>query len=513
MRLRWLGLVTCSVWLAGVATGALVITEVMSSSSHPTGGRWDWFEVYNSGPGAVNLTGYTWVDDNASHTNVFLPPWVLAAGETLLVTEGPVGGESSFQAMWGLPTNALVYNMGAANFWGLGSGGDFVKVFNPTGGVVAQAVFGAATQGRTFHWSREGTYLGVSQAGQHGAYVALSNGVDGVGTDVGSPGNTVSVPTLSSFVVGMMDAGVATAKLGQAVAVQSFSISNGVCAIGYGRTTNGVGWVWGTNMVPVVTGGAYVVSGVIAPVVPGRYYYAARWDFNGFSCYGWNSRGQTNEISLRAEYSIVWTNTLRAPYPGEVLVTEVMSSSAHTNSAANGDWYELYYFGSEPASLAGCSFDDNSVTPGLHILPEIQLMPGAVVVIVDEGTNNVATFAAVWGVTNGQAIFSRDVLVAGSFQSFSSEGDQLHVYDPYNELLTSVSFGAASNGYSFYWPVERDPFSPGAPLISVEGVEGAWRAVGGEDVGSPGVVVPEPIGSVLAAVILGVRRKLRVACV
>lgn len=494
---------------ARAVVGGLMITEVMSSSSHPTGGRWDWFEVYNSGPGAINLTGYSWIDDNSSHTNVFFPPWVLPAGGTLLVTEGPVGEEESFRAMWGIPTNVLIYNMGAATFWGLGSGGDFVKIFNPNGTVVAQAVFGAATQGRTFHWSREGTYLGVSQVGQYGAYVAPSNGVDGAGTDVGSPGITVSVPTLSTFVVGTERAGMSTASVGQAVLVQSFSISNGLVAVGYGRTTNGIGWVWSTNMVPVLSGGVYRVEATVTPPVPGRYYYAARWDFEGFTCFGWSEAGQTNEINLRATYHVIVTNALRAPYPGEVLITEIMSSSSHTNSAANGDWFELHYLGSEPATLAGCSFDDNSMTPSLNLLPDITVRPGDTIVLVDESTNNITTFAAVWGFTHTHAILSRDVLVAGTFQAFSSEGDQLHVYDPFDEELTWVSFGDASNGYSFYWPPEADPFNPGQPLLSTEGVDWAWRAPGGSDVGSPSVVVPEPTGGLVMGLTMFVGIRLR----
>lgn len=498
---------TVSVCLTHVALGALVVTEVMSSSSHPTGGRWDWFELYNSGPAAVNLSGYTWVDDNNSHSNVFLPPWVLPVGGTLLVTEGPIGAEDAFRAMWGIPTNVLVYNMGAANFWGLGSGGDFVKVFNPTGGVEAFAVFGSATQGRTFHWSREGTYLGLSQAGQYGAYVAPSNGVDGAGTDVGSPGITVSVPTLATYVVAMLPAAVRTAMVNHAVLVQTRSISNGVAEIGYGRTTNGIGWTWSTNILPVLSNGLYYAETSIAPPVPGLYYYAARWTFNGFSCYGWNQSAQTNQITLAVEYALVVTNAVRAPYPGELLITEIMSSSSHTNSAANGDWFELYYFGDEPATLAGCTFNDDKLTPGLNVLPHIPLVPHSVIALVDESTNNIAEFAAVWGITNAHTIFSRDVLVAGGFQSFSSGGDQLHIYDPFNEKIAFVTFGPASNGFTFYWPPETDPFNPGAPSMSTDGIDGAWRAPNGSDVGSPGMVVPEPASALLVLAAVALRRR------
>jgi len=498
-------LCTC---LAQAASAALVVTEVMSSSSHPTGGKWDWFELYNSGPGAVNLSGYSWVDDNSSHTNVFFPPWQLPAGKTLLVTEAPVGAETAFRNMWGLPTNQLVYNMGTANFWGLGSGGDFVKVFDPsTTNPVALAVFGTATAGATFHWSREGTYLGISQAGQYGAYVAPSNGVDGAGTDVGSPGITVSVPTLSTFVVGLLPAALSTAMPSQSITIHSRSISNGLASIGFGRTSNGTGWTWMTNLVTSLSNGLYYAQTSIIPPVPGIYYYAARWEFNGFSCYAWNHAGQTNQIVLNAEYTLLVTNAIRAPYPGELLITEVMASSSHTNSAINGDWFELYYFGTEPATLAGCSFNDSANVPGLNVFPDIPLLPGSVIAMVDEGPSNIMIFKNVWGLGGATNIFSRAVLVAGEVPGLSSSGDQLRLYDPLNEQITAVSFGASSNGFSFYWPPETDPFSPGAPLTSTDGLDGAWRAPGGSDVASPGVVVPEPATALLLLLAFALRRR------
>jgi len=397
--------------------------------------------------------------------------------------------------------------MGTANFWGLGSGGDFVKVFDASNNQVALAVFGSATLGSTFHWSREGTYLGISQAGQYGAYVAPSNGVDGAGTDVGSPGVTVSVPTLSTFVVAMLPAAVSTAMPAHAITLHTRSISNGAAAIGFGRTSNGTGWTWMTNLVTTLSNGLYHAQTAIIPPVPGIYYYAARWQFGGFSCYAWNHAGQTNQIALNAEYTLLVTNAIRAPYPGEVLITEVMASSSHTNSAINGDWFELYYFGDEPATLAGCSFNDNAITPGLNVFPDIPLAPNTVITLVDEGPSNLLAFKDAWGLSNAANIYSRNVLVAGALPGLSSSGDHLRLYDPFNEAITVVTFGASSNGFSFYWPPETDPFSPGAPLTSTDGLDGAWRAPGGSDVGSPGLVVPEPATALLLLFAFALRRR------
>ena len=48
----------------------------------------------------------------------------------------------------------------------------------------------------------------------------------------------------------------------------------------------------------------------------------------------------------------------------DLIITEVMPSSSHTNTVANGDWWELYNSGASPIDLTSYSWDDNTATPG-----------------------------------------------------------------------------------------------------------------------------------------------------
>ena len=45
--------------------GAIVITEVMSNSGNGGGtGNGDWFEIFNSGSTAIDMTDWSWDDDD-----------------------------------------------------------------------------------------------------------------------------------------------------------------------------------------------------------------------------------------------------------------------------------------------------------------------------------------------------------------------------------------------------------------------------------------------------------------
>jgi len=50
--------------VAGTAGADLVITEIMQNPSAVSDGDGEYFEVYNSGGAAVNMNGYTIVDND-----------------------------------------------------------------------------------------------------------------------------------------------------------------------------------------------------------------------------------------------------------------------------------------------------------------------------------------------------------------------------------------------------------------------------------------------------------------
>lgn len=174
------------------ARAALIVTEVMASSSHPGGAaNGDWWELLNNGPAAVNLENWFWNDDNQlGGTHRVFGSVTIQPGEILLVVDEPTDNIADFRAAWGLPgTLQILSNQQVAGgFAGLGANGDQVNLYNASETLIASVTFGQSTEGKTFAWDALGASLGTSEAGQYGAYVAPGDGDGGVGTDVGSPG-------------------------------------------------------------------------------------------------------------------------------------------------------------------------------------------------------------------------------------------------------------------------------------------------------------------------------------
>lgn len=189
-------LVACGLCLAGQnAMAALTITEVASTSGAPIGilNGQDWWELTNTGPGSVSLDGYSWQDPPASPEarGIFPNGITVAAGESIIIHEGPVGVAAAFRTDWSLPLTVQVLEgdtfTGSNKFSGLSSSGDGVLLYDNTNTLVASVSFGASTSGVSFEWDTSGASLGLSVAGQNGAYQIANS-------RVGSPGVAVPEP-------------------------------------------------------------------------------------------------------------------------------------------------------------------------------------------------------------------------------------------------------------------------------------------------------------------------------
>jgi hypothetical protein len=185
--------------LTNLASADILITEVMSSSSHPGGtSNADWFELTNNGSSVVDITGWSWDDDsNTPGTANFGSITSIAPGESIIVTGETVGQEAAWRTDWNVPGTIQIANPG--NTPGLSSGGDTLYVYDNTNTQVTTLTFGVATTGFSFEWDPSGNSLGLSVAGQNGAYVAPFNGAGAAGSDVGSPG--IAIPEPGSFAV------------------------------------------------------------------------------------------------------------------------------------------------------------------------------------------------------------------------------------------------------------------------------------------------------------------------
>ncbi len=161
------------------------ITEIMSKTLHPD--DTDWFELMNHGVLPVDLVGCSWDDNSENPGSAGFNGQVLQPGEVYVISAAPVGTEDAFRTTWGRPATSRVWCMGAP-FQNFSSGGDELHVYDTHGIEVDGRTIPAAVNGRTFAWASDGVYLGTSEAGFLGAYVAPDNGAGAPGSDVGSPG-------------------------------------------------------------------------------------------------------------------------------------------------------------------------------------------------------------------------------------------------------------------------------------------------------------------------------------
>jgi hypothetical protein len=229
-----------SIGLAQVNLGDLRITEIMSASSHPSGGaNDDWIEIVNFSNDPIDLDGYLWDDgdqlfggDFTAFPEMYTPvgatdpvELILQPNETiLLVREDDANIAGGFRESWGLSDSQII--LGAEDmisfgdtFSGLsGSNGDEVNLYFPgpdaanpnvNAQLIAQRVFGAALNGtepagRSFEWDPTDASTAIagsanfSTDGVNFAYIPASNGstlMPGPGTDQASPGLYIGMPT------------------------------------------------------------------------------------------------------------------------------------------------------------------------------------------------------------------------------------------------------------------------------------------------------------------------------
>lgn len=190
------------------------------------------------------------------------------------------------------------------------------------------------------------------------------------------------------------------------------------------------------------------------------------------------------------------------PSHAALVITEVMSSSAHTGGTNNADWFELTNNGTSAFDLTGWTwndFDTSDTNAGFGLITSIAA--GQSIIITGEPTSPAGAWAANWGIS--------PTLVAdigSEFHNFSSSGDTIYIYGPtdlVNPVLT-LTFGAATSGFSFEWDTAGNSLG-----LSVAGENGAAAALSngqsvglgaGVDVGSPGLAIPEPSSALLLGV-------------
>jgi hypothetical protein len=178
----------------------------------------------------------------------------------------------------------------------------------------------------------------------------------------------------------------------------------------------------------------------------------------------------------------------------QLAITEVAPWSSG-NSPVAADWFEITNFGSTAVDITGWKVDDNSNSflSAVALAGITSIGAGESVVFI-EGANANANFVGTW--FGGQAPAGLQIgRYSGSGIGLGTGGDALNLYNAAGTLVTRVDFGA-SPASAPYATFDNAAGATGVTLtlLSAVGVNGAFVAAAGGEIGSPGSVgvVPEP---------------------
>lgn len=176
-------------------TATVTITEVASWSSSNALVAADWFEITNYGTTTLDITGWK-VDDSS---NLFTSALALngitsiAPGESVIFLETSATNAATiianFKSAWfgtNPPANLQVGSYTGSSI-GLSSSGDAVNIYDASGNLKANVVFGVSTTNYSFNNAvglNNSTITLLSQIGVNGAFAAINDL-----PQIGSPGN------------------------------------------------------------------------------------------------------------------------------------------------------------------------------------------------------------------------------------------------------------------------------------------------------------------------------------
>ncbi len=207
-----------------------------------------------------------------------------------------------------------------------------------------------------------------------------------------------------------------------------------------------------------------------------------------------------------------------------IVITEVHPNGSSNGTPYSGDWFELTNFGTTAVSLEGWKMDDSSNDSSLAVdlFGIASIAPGQSVVFLETSElGKLDLFKTAWFGSDVPADFLIGAY-AGSGVGLSSGGDAVVIFNAMGEVVTGVSFGSSTlhNTRTFDNAAGLGGTTSPYPLlttISEIGVNGAFMAVNGTEIGSPGSIaaVPEPSSLALLTVCglggVALRRKYRTA--
>jgi len=181
---------------------------------------------------------------------------------------------------------------------------------------------------------------------------------------------------------------------------------------------------------------------------------------------------------------------LALPLSAQLRITEVMSNSNHSDTAANGDWFEITNTGATAVNIAGYSFDDDDRISGASGgFPPYVLQSGASMIVLNDAPDT--TFRSLWNLDLSIRVISKSEI--SNFPGLGSAGDEVNLFNNSGGLVDRFTFGAATEGFSFA-KYNDGQSVPGG--LSSNSVLGAYESDDpSDDVASPGISsdVPSPL--------------------
>ncbi|HZP28041.1 MAG TPA: lamin tail domain-containing protein [Acidimicrobiia bacterium] len=177
---------------AGAVTPSVAVTEVAPWGSGNAPYAADWFELTNTGAGAVNISGWKMDDDSASFASAVALTGItsIAPGESVIFIEGGATQATNFKNAWfgaSVPSGFQIGTYSGSGV-GLSTTSDAVTIFDSTGTQVTKVTFGASDATAPFQSfdnaaGASGAISTLSTTGVNGAFVAANDS-----NEVGSPG-------------------------------------------------------------------------------------------------------------------------------------------------------------------------------------------------------------------------------------------------------------------------------------------------------------------------------------
>jgi hypothetical protein len=525
-----------------IGRGQLAITEVMSNASATTGVEYpDFWELTNLGTNTIELTGYKFYDRgdvSAAHSQPFNGVRICPSESIVFVRQDTNGfpNAEQFRQWWGL-TNMEVQIITVPRdfFPGFSQVIDAVQLWDRDNNLIDKVEWADAPQGSTFVYdAATGNFPVTSEVDVCHAWVA-----PGTGEDVGSPGTNCG-PVVLRFIIEPQDIVVdggrslvlraagagfprprfqwffdgalmseqnnATLSLPSVTPDQAgnyfvvmtnglTSMTSGVARVTVNTNPSPCELVRGLNDLTVTLGQQPVLS------IETRGYPLCdyQWHFEGAELPGaTNSTFELDptEFSDSGTYSVVASNALGTCRSSAVLTVTrkpllLFSEIMAAPSTGHADWFELTNYDTNAVPIRGYRFDDEPGTfyGAYTITNEIEIMPGESIILVERITPS--AFRQWWGAENLPS--GLKIVQYGGF-GLSEIDDFLTLWNATAsnrfDRIDNLSYAWAPPTNTFAVPTNRP--ADLETSVSVVGQGGAFCAVEGGDIGSPGYVTNPP---------------------